>query len=350
MNNPFKNHLYSLLEKDPRLWDEGKKELNEILLKDLADKLDEQLLEVLLSDDQAKDKFFIKIKDLFVFKSNDFKFFIDENKLDNSYTQYQNKIGLRIGNKLLSERDEVVLDWPFKDCVLEGGMTKEDQKRNEIFFNEVLAKDEIDQLYEQKALKNWKRYNKEGELEVKELRRDENGIIRENLIIKGNNLLVLWSIKEQFEGKVKLIYIDPLYNEEGTVFYNDNFRHSSWLTFMKNRLEVAKSLLRSDGAIFIQIGDGEYAYLKVLVDQIFLRDNFISTISRIAKTASNKGTYFAPSVDYILCYAKNKSKLPEFSDKVDESLYKKIEKDGPRKGEKYRDDIALYQSAFSIFL
>ncbi len=364
MDKNFKKNLYNLFKKDSRLWDEDSKKFNETLLKDLIDNLDEKLIELLLSNKETKEKFFKKVKDVLVLKINDLKFFIDENKLDNSYTQYQNKIGLRVGNKLLSERDEVVLDWPFKDCVLEGGMTKEDgidkyykfddksgeykeekAKRNEIFFNEILARDEIDRLYESKALVNWKRYTQRGEEKVKELKRDADGIIRENLIIKGNNLLTLHSLKEQFAGKVKLIYIDPLYNEEGTVFYNDSFKHSSWLTFMKNRLEVAKILLKDDGAIFVQIGDEEYAYLKVLSDAIFLRDNFVSTISRVSKTASNKGTYFAPSVDYVLCYAKDKKQLPGFCDKVDENLYKKIEKEGPRKGEKYRDNIAFYQAS-----
>ena len=134
MKNIFKNKLYALLKKDSRLWDEEKKEINETLLKDLIDKLDEKLLELLLSDKESKKEFFMKVKDVYVLKHNKLKFFIDENKLDNSYTQYQNKIGLRVGNKLLSERDDVVLDWPFKDCILEGGMTKEDEKRNEIFL------------------------------------------------------------------------------------------------------------------------------------------------------------------------------------------------------------------------
>ena len=112
MENIFKNKLYKLLNKDSRLWDEEKKEINETLLKDLIDKLDEKLIELLLSNKEANEKFFIKVKDVFVLKTNDFKFFIDENKLDNSYTQYQNKIGLKVGNKLLIERYEVVLDWP----------------------------------------------------------------------------------------------------------------------------------------------------------------------------------------------------------------------------------------------
>jgi adenine-specific DNA-methyltransferase len=280
MKTNFKTKLYDLLKKDFRLWDEEKKELNETLLKYLIDKLDKKLIELLLNDKETNKKFFVKVKDVYVLKQNELKFFIDENKLDNSYTQYQNKIGLKVGNKLLSERDEVVLDWPFKDCVLEGGMTKEDQKRNEIFFNEILAKDEIDRLFDEKALVNWKKYTKNGEQEVKEIKRDRDGTIQENLIIKGNNLLALHSLKKQFTGKVKLIYIDPPYNTGNDGFkYNDNFNHSAWLTFMKNRLEVARELLRDNGVIFVQCDDNEQAYLKVLMDNVFGRENFINVVS-----------------------------------------------------------------------
>ena len=307
IKNNFKDKLYKLLKKDSRLWDKEKKELNETLLKDLTDKIDEQLLDLLLSDNQVKEKFFLKVKGLFVFKVNEFKFFIDENKLDNSYTQYKNRIGLRAGDKLLSERDEVVLDWPFKDCVLKGGMTKEDQKRNEIFFNEVLAQDEIDRLYEPKALKNWKRYTKNGKEKVKELKRNADGTIKENLIIKGNNLLVLHSLKEQFAGEVKLIYIDPPYNRDEDGFYNDRFKHSTWLTFMKNRLEIANELLSNKGAIFISIDDNEMAYLKALCDEIFGRDSFLAQIAYERSGVSGLGQggdFLVNTHESILCYKK----------------------------------------------
>jgi len=291
------------------LW--GDSSFNETLLKDLIDKLDEKLIELLLSDKETNKKFFVKVKDVYVLKQNELKFFIDENKLDNSYTQYQNKIGLRIGNKLLSERDEVVLDWPFKDCVLEGGMTKEDQKRNEIFFNEILAKDEIDRLFDEKALVNWKRYTKDGEQEVKEIKRSDNGIIKENLIIKGNNLLALHALKKQFTGKVKLIYIDPPFNTGTDSFkYNDNFNHSAWLTFMKNRLKIAKDLLRNDGVIVIHLDDNEIHYLKILLDEIFNRENFINTITirdshpSGLKTAHKEKTIIKTK-SHIICYSKS---------------------------------------------
>jgi len=312
MKTDFKNKLYDLLKNDSRLWDEDNKELNETRLKDLIDKCDEKLIELLLSDKETNKKFFIKVKNVFVLKQKELKFFIDENKLDNSYTQYyQNKIGLKVGNKLLSDRDEVVLEWPFKDCILEGGMTKEDQKRNEIFFNEILAKDEIDRLFDPKALVNWKRYTAKGEERIKEIKRDKDGNIRENIIIKGNNLLVLHSIKEQFSEKVKLIYIDPPYNTGNDSFkYNDNFNHSAWLTFMKNRLKIAKDLLRNDGVIVIHLDDNEIHYLKILLDEIFNRENFINTITirdshpSGLKTAHKEKTIIKTK-SHIICYSKS---------------------------------------------
>ena len=103
---------------------------------------------------------------------------------------------------------------------------------------------------------------------------DENGNLQQNLLIKGNNLLALYSLRERLAGKVKLIYIDPPYNTESDSFtYNDSFNHSSWLTFMKNRLEVARDLLKEEGVIFVQCDDNEQAYLKVLMDEIFGREN-----------------------------------------------------------------------------
>ncbi len=329
MDNVFKKNLYRLLKKDSRLWDEEKKEFNETLLKDLIDKLDEKLIELLLSDKQSGEKFFIKIKDIFILKQNELKFFIDENKLNNSYTQYQNKIGLRVGNKLLCERDEVVLDWPFKDCVLEGGMTKEDQKRNEIFFNEILAKDEIDRLLDPKALVNWKRYTAKGEEEVKELKRDKDGIIRENLIIKGNNLLTLHSLKEQFTGKVKLIYIDPPYNTGGdteTFTYNNNFKHSTWLTFVKNRLEISKEFLRDDGFIAITIDHVELFYLGALADNIFGRENRVGVVSIVIRPQGRQfAKFFSATTEYMLVYAKNQE-IANFNDVVlDENIAKEYD-------------------------
>ena len=176
--------------------------------------------------------------------------------MPDSYTAFKNKIGLTADKRYLAKSKEVVLSWPYKDCVLEGGQEKEDEKRKEIFHNEVLAPDEIDRLLEPKVFTNFKRINAKGEHEVSEIKPTDN------LIIKGNNLLVLHSLKKRFAGKVKLIYIDPPYNTGNDEFkYNDSFNHSTWLTFMKNRLEIAKELLREDGVIFVQCDDNEQAYL-----------------------------------------------------------------------------------------
>lgn len=298
-----------MLKKDERLWGKETKELNQTLLKHLIDQLDENLLALFLADKKIKEKFFAKIGDVFVLKQNDLKFFIDENKLDNSYTRYQNKIGLRAGDKLLSERDEVVLDWPFKDCVLEGGMTKEDQRRDEIFFNEILAQDEIDRLYDPKAFTGWARHTAKGKEKVKELKRDKDGTIRENLIIKGNNLLVLHSLKKQFAGKIKLIYIDPPYNTggEANIFsYNNNFNHSTWLTFIKNRLEIAKDLIREDGFIAITIDHAELFYLGTMIDEIFDKKNRLGIISIVIKPEGRQfSKFFSTSNEFMIVYAKN---------------------------------------------
>ena len=154
-------------------------------------------------------------------------------------------------------------------------------KREEIFFNEILAQDEITQLLEPKVLTNTKVFDKNGafsgftrdsELNKKEV--NEN-TITDNLVIKGNNLLALYSLKEEFSGKVKLIYIDPPYNppsNNNTFAYNNNFNHSSWLTFTKNRLEIGKRLLKEDGAYIIAIDENELHYLGVLLDEVF--ENF----------------------------------------------------------------------------
>jgi len=224
----------------------------------------------------------------------------------------------------------VALAWPYKDCVLEGGQTKEEEKRKEIFFNEVLAQDEINRLLDPKVLTNFTRYTAKGKEKVTDFRRDENGVIRENLIIKGNNLLALHTLKTQFREKVKLIYIDPPYNTGNDSFgYNDNFNHSTWLTFMKNRLEVARELLRKDGAIFISCDDNEQAYLKILCDEIFRSENFISQI--IVQSNRRGQTYkeIAKTHEYLLVYAK--SNLGEI---------KELEKTG---GFTARDDKGGYE-------
>src|SRR5699024_2388439 len=157
-----------------------------------------------------------------------------KNYWDNSYTRYTNEIGLTSEGKYLQYNTDVVLDFPHKDSVLEGGMTKENVGKREDYYHNVIAKEEIDSLLSPKSLLNPKKYNKDGEHEITDI--DDH----DNLIIKGNNLIALNSLKGRFTSKVKLIYIDPPYNTGSDSFkYNDSFNHSTWLTFMKNRLDVA---------------------------------------------------------------------------------------------------------------
>lgn len=276
--------LYQTLEQALKkeqnfITDDG--ELKKWVIISKAQNCDVDLISLLLDDKELKAEFFISVKDTLVFNQSLFIQFLEQkNYLNDSYTAYINKVGLNVGGKFLKQRNEVSLVWPFKDCVLEGGQSKEEDKREEIFFNEVLAQDEINQLLEPKVLTNAKRFSAKGEVPLDKFNRNSEDIISDNLIVKGNNLLALHTLKEEFAGKVKLIYIDPPYNTGNDGFkYNDTFNHSSWLTFMKNRLEISKTLLRNDGFILIHIDDIEGAYLKILLDEIYTRDNFVNVIA-----------------------------------------------------------------------
>ena len=325
----FNTELINLLKTDPRLVDnEG--ELIIAAVQDRAWRIDRGLVRLLLSDPEIKATFFEEIEGHWIFDVNRFiDYTAQKNFLDNSYTRFKNRIGLTIGGKYLHERGEVALVWPRKDCVLEGGQTKEEEKRKEILFNEVLAQDEINRLLDSKVLTNFTRYTAKGKEKVTGFKRDENGVIRENLIIKGNNLLALHTLKTQFRGLVKLIYIDPPYNTSGdanTFGYNNTFNHSTWLTFMANRIEVAKELLRKDGVLAIAIDDEEQAYLTVVCDEIFNRENHIGTLVVQSKPSGRTtDAYFATSHEYVLFYAKEAG-VPEinFFELSDEqkSLYK----------------------------
>ena len=316
--------MMDILKKDKRLWDGNT--LNKTLLFELLEKYDKKLFELLLSNKHTRDKYFVKVGESYIFKYDDFKFFIEQNSLDGSFTKFvDNSIGLSNKGKYLTASTDYVLDWPFKDTVLEGGMSSEEdediyidednfseipKKRKEIFYNNIIAEDEIDQLLKKKAFKNFKRYTHKGVEEVKEIKRDKDGTIKENLLIKGNNLLALNSLKEQFAGKVKLIYIDPPYNTGGSeeIFtYNNSFNHSTWLTFMKNRLDTAKNFLREDGFIAIAIDHAELFYLGVLADEIFGRDNRIGLVTVVHKPEGRQHSkFFSPSNEFMLVYAKNK--------------------------------------------
>ena len=280
-----------------------------------------ELIAKLLSHDGLKRNFFTEVEGVLVFDKVKFqKFVMNKRFLPDSYTSFKNKVGLtNEDGDFLSESREVVLSWPYKDCVLEGGQTKEDVKRNEVFWNEILAPDEINRLTEPKVLTNFKRYDVDGEHGVDSISMDDN------LIIKGNNLLALHSLKRKYAGKVKLIYIDPPYyftkhKESDSFNYNSNFRLSTWLTFMHNRLSVAKVLLKNGGVILCHIKEDGVHWLKVLMEEIFKVENFVETF--IWKNTDNPDSLSKKSrssVEYILCYEVNKDSSVQYLGKQTEN-------------------------------
>ena len=286
-----------------------------------AQNFDPRIIELLLEKPELKAYFFMEIKGTLVFNQQKFIQFLEQkNYLNDSYTQYKNKVGLTIDGKYLKQRNEVALVWPFKDCVLEGGQSREEDKREEIFFNETLAQDEITQLLEPKVLTNATTYTKDGAQPFEGFTRNaalnqKRGLpkdtITDNLLIKGNNLLALHSLKKEFAGKVKLIYIDPPFNTGNDSFqYNDSFNHSTWLTFMKNRLSAVRKLMSKKSSIVVQVGNEEASYIQVLLDDIFGRENYLNhiTISTNApsgfKATSSK--IFSTS-NHIYIYANDNS-------------------------------------------
>ena len=264
-----------------------------------------ELIAKLFTHEGLKRNFFTEVEGVLVFDKVKFqKFVMNKRFLPDSYTSFKNKVGLTNENgDFLSDSREVVLSWPYKDCILEGGQTKEDAKRNEVFWNEILAPDEINRLTEPKVLTNVRRYDANGEHEV------ENISMEDNLIIKGNNLLTLHSLKGKYAEKIKLIFIDPPYNTGNDSFgYNDSFNHSTWLTFMRNRLSIAHKLLSQNGTLCIMIDHNELPYCMSVIDDIFGKCNLrnIITVKRGSVTGAK---VINPGVvnlsDYILIYSKS---------------------------------------------
>ncbi|HHF1677299.1 TPA: DNA methyltransferase, partial [Haemophilus influenzae] len=343
MKTDIQTELTQALRSHEKVWEnEEKTILAKNILLDLVEKTDPTIIGLLLGNDELKRHFFVEVNGVLVFKLQDFRFFLDKHSLNNSYTKYANRIGLTDGNRFLKDSSDIVLDFPFKDCVLNGGQSteegeeiyfkrnndqsdsqlykKEKRKRQEIFFNQTLAFDEIDRLFDAKAFSKFSRHTADGKQPVGEIKRHFDGTPAENLIIKGNNLIALHSLAKQFKGKVKLIYIDPPYNTGNDGFkYNDKFNHSTWLTFMKNRLEVARELLSDDGVIFVQCDDNEQAYLKVLMDEIFGRENFICCITCKVKSAGGLTTdteMFFDCAEYLIVYSKSIDSLQYNSIKI----------------------------------
>lgn len=297
--------------------------LNKNKLSELARKYDAKLLNLLMKEENVKNHFFTTLEDgVLVFKKDVFLQFLNNKEfLPDSYTAYKTKIGLGTDNgDYISENNDVVLNFPYKDCILEGGQTKEDTKRQEVFFNKTLAPNEINRLLDNKVLTNFKRYDKEGEHEVESIEDTDN------LIIKGNNLIALHSLKKRYSGKVKLIYIDvPYYFKKniGDSFkYNSNFKMSTWLVFLKNRLEVAKELLHEQGSIWIHTGEDGMHYLKVLCDSIFGKDKFIGTLPRKIRDGKSDVPFnFSQDFDWILVYTKAAENQAIVGRKIERKYY-----------------------------
>lgn len=276
------------------------------------------LIRLLLSHETLKANFFTEVEGILVFDKVRFqKFVMNKRFLPDSYTSFKNKIGLTDDNgNFVSESCEVVLSWPYKDCILEGGQTKEDAKRDEVFWNEILAPDEINRLIEPKVLDGFVRYDENGSSIPSSVSMDDN------YVIKGNNLLSMYSLKKRYFGKIKLIYIDPPYNTGSDSFnYNDNFKHASWYTFMRNRLSVAKTLLQSTGIICVQCSFHEFAYIKLIMDELYAKCLVTLNIQvRHPDRILTGDKEYNDIIEYVLIYSNSvDSKMPKrIEDKTDD--------------------------------
>ncbi len=266
---------------------------------------DEKLLIFMLEHENAddyKNAFFKMIANTLVFNEKALLECLEIKELEKSFTRFKNKIGLYSQGGLIKSSELVVLNFPFKDNVLLGNAKDNSTKSKELFYHEILHKKEIDTLLHKKALCHFEMH---GQGDLENALKDKNT----NYLIKGNNLIALHSLKKKFAKKVKCIYIDPPYNTGNDSFnYNDNFNHSSWLVFMKNRLEAAREFLSDDGVIFVQCDDNEQAYLKVLMDEVFGRENFVNCIVWKRKFGNaNETKRLGTAYDSILLYANTEN-------------------------------------------
>ncbi|QZN94029.1 site-specific DNA-methyltransferase (plasmid) [Limosilactobacillus panis] len=273
------------------------------------DHYDKNLMTALLANQQIHDQYTEEIANTEIFKLNQFlDVFAYKEFWEDSFTKYTNRIGLTTDGKFISDSEDVVLDFPYKDTVLKAGMSKEDVDKevgaDEPFLNETLAHSEISELLEPKVMVNIKRYDKNGEHTISHFNKQDN------LLIKGNNLIGLSSLSVKYAGKIKSIFIDPPYyfgskKPADTFSYNSNFKLSSWLTFMKTRLELSKKLLTENGTLFISMSDEGVHYLKVLTDSIFGQNNFIADVTWESRTSVSSDGLMSLNSNHILIYAKN---------------------------------------------
>ncbi len=297
------------------------------------DKYDYDLMTALLSNKLIHDEYTELITNTEVFKLNQFiNMFEYKEFWEDSFTKYANRIGLTSDGKFISDSSDVVLDFPYKDTVLKAGMSKEDADSklggvDEPFLNEILAHSEISELLEPKILINAKRYDVHGECDVTQFNEQDN------LIIKGNNLIALHSLKRKYSGKVNLIYFDVPFNTSNDFPYNDKYTRSTWLTFLQNRLTIAKKLLADNGSIFVHIDWHEDAYLKVLLDEVFGEDNLVNEIVWHYGSGGSYKNSFAKKHDTIFWY----SKTPNYKYFPDNKMVG--EKRGPQKRNNMKKNI-----------
>lgn len=306
INHSIKHVLQSF---DNKYFIEGVLNKNKVI-QDL-DNYDTKLLEAFVANKTLKSNFTIDIVGNIVFQTNKLiELFEADEYWQDSYTRYSKKIGLTTGGKFIDESTDVILDFPYKDTVLKASMSKEDTDKddlqpNEPFLNEIIAKEEIDVLLDKKILINAKKYDENGVHEVGSFNEEDN------LILKGNNLLALHTLKEKYTGKVKLIYIDvPYYfrkrSSDDAFKYNSNFKLSSWLVFLKNRIHVARELLANDGSLWVNISEDGMHYLKVMIDSIFGNQHFVGTVPRKTRDGKSDVPFnFSQDFDWLLIYTKS---------------------------------------------
>lgn len=288
------NDLTVALSEDDRLVSDGILMKNRIV--ELALNLDPSLLKILKNNESLKKNFFVEVEGILVFDKIKFQKFVSNKQfLPGSYTQFKNKIGLTINGDYVEDTENVVLAWPYRDCVLEGGQDIEDAKRDEVFWSETLSPDEIDRLLSPKALVNFKRFTSDS-VDPKPVALSDN----ENLIIKGNNLLALHTLRNRYAKKIDLIYIDPPYNPDSksnTFCYNNKFNRSTWLTFIKNRLDIARDLLKNNGSLIVAIDENEQCHLGVLLKEMFT-EHEVHCITIVHNPRGVQGTNFSYTHEY----------------------------------------------------
>lgn len=306
----FYETVLEVLKQDQRFFAEDGTFLRNAVYES-AMQMDAELIKLLLGNEETKKRFFKEVEGVQVFDKVGFGWVINNRQfLPDNYTRYKNKIGLTDERSdFISGSNNVFIAFPYKDCLLEMDATADTDERKEVFYNERLMPDDIDRLLYPKVFTNCCKYSLQGKEKVDAISEQDN------IIIKGNNLMALHSLVPRYENRIKLMYWDILYNSDNDkVPYNDSFKHSSWLVMMKNRLEVARKLLTQDGLIFIQCDDREMAYLKVLCDEIFSRNNgYVNTITVKTKLAgvsgSSEGKSLIDATEFILVYARNKAAI-----------------------------------------